>query len=635
MFTRINQRPGVGWIVLGCLISLVLFLSTLQTVVNGSDSAYATDIGEIQNALPRWGTLHFPGYPLYSLTGSLAVSALRLLGVQPAAGSSLVSAVWGVATIGLLILAQRLAYVPPLTSVLTALLYAVSTSFWIDASVAEVHTLTVALALASFWLAIRFGRSGRRADLVALALVSTQAVFHQRALVFLGPGLLLLALQQPTALRQGLGQAVLAAAAGALIYLYLPLRAWMGATWTFSQPGTWQGFWSLLLDTKTERILALPASLGEWLARARDVAGLLSNEWPLWLMLAGWAGTLWYGVRRRLESAALVLLWLPFPILSLTIWVGSVGDALLAVNLPAVALAAIGLGCLVRAACARWRPVGPLANLFLIGMLGLMFLQHRPLVLTVTRDLGAQRRIALAEEIEAPPAGRPLTLMALWGNDYWALAYAQAYLNRLPGLRLVDHNADAGAIMASNARLLTLDQTFYERPLSWWQERFGRIYLSALAPHVVELDTQPSWGPQDVSLGNPFELGNGVEIHQPTLAWEGQRLRLELFWRAALDHLPDQSVAVHLVRANPPAGPQDIVSQADQRHPVAGWYPTSGWTAGEIVRDAYYLDASAAPAEAWVRLTMYEQTAGGNFKNHAWLTLPVPERATQAAQKPN
>jgi hypothetical protein len=75
-------------------LALLLFLTTLQTGINGSHSPYTTDTGEIQNALPRWGTLHWTGYPQYSLSGSLLVTLLRLLGIVPRDDGSFVNSPW-------------------------------------------------------------------------------------------------------------------------------------------------------------------------------------------------------------------------------------------------------------------------------------------------------------------------------------------------------------------------------------------------------------------------------------------------------------------------------------------------------------------------------------------------------------
>jgi len=176
------------WVWLAVAVAALLFLSTLQTIVNGSHSPYTTDVGEIQNALPRWGTIHWTGYPLYTFLGSLFTTLLRWVGIPPAAGTSLFSALWGVVSVGLLVaLLQELDVSGPLAA-LSALIAAAATSIWMDASIAEVHTLTTAFTIATLLFAVRFGRSGERHDLFLLALSFSQGIAHQRAVVFLAPG---------------------------------------------------------------------------------------------------------------------------------------------------------------------------------------------------------------------------------------------------------------------------------------------------------------------------------------------------------------------------------------------------------------------------------------------------------------
>ena len=186
-----SQRRLV-WPSVAALATLAVFGTTLQTGINGSVHAYATDVGEIQNALPRWGIIHHSGYPQYSVLGSLFVTLLRPVGIEPAASTSLFSALWGALAAGLMVvLAQELGARGPM-AVLGALAAALSTSVWVFASLAEVHTLTLVLTLATLIFAVRFGRSGERRDLVLLALFFSQGVVHQRSVLFLAPAVLIL-----------------------------------------------------------------------------------------------------------------------------------------------------------------------------------------------------------------------------------------------------------------------------------------------------------------------------------------------------------------------------------------------------------------------------------------------------------
>lgn len=615
-------------IALAALLSLLLFISTLQTEINGSTHPYTTDVGEIQNALPRWGTIHFTGYPLYTALGSLIVTGLRVVGIPPAAGASLYSALWGAAAIALLTVLMLEVEVRPSVALITSLLFALSTSMWVDASLAELHTMTMALTFAGLLFALRFYRRGEKGDLYWLAFVAGQGVAHQRAFVFSLPALALLALPRWREMLRHWLPAFGLALLGPLTYLYLPLVDWLGSDWVFSNPGTWDGFWALVLDTKTDRIIELPSSAAQLWARLRGVAAALNGDWPWPLWLGGLSGLSLLGrAHSPLKRAALALSWIPFFLLSLVIWVGFIGDALLAAKMPVIALAAVGLGMIGEALWLRRARAGRLAVVAGVLVAGVLFLRNRPQVVAITRDPAARETIALAERVAPPGDGRPATLMALWGNDFWQLAYAHRFEDRFSHLNLVDHNADFAAILARGDHLYTLRRTFYERPPEWWRERLGPVSLSSVAPRVVEIRPRERAAAPAVGDEALLHLKNGLTILRADLAWEDERtLLLSVVWQAREAVDVDYSVAVHLVSRDPPAGPGDIPAQADAEHPVDGLYPTSLWRPGEVVRDDVLLSAPPGAEPVALRVGMYRILADGQFENSDWLSLPIPER---------
>jgi hypothetical protein len=607
----------------------MFYLTTVQSIPNGSPHPYTTDVGEIQNALPRWGTLHFPGYPLYSLTGSIFTTVLRLLGIQPALGTSLYSALWGAVSVSLLTALSLAFSVPTLAAVATSVLYGLATSVWMDASLAEVHTMTVGLLLASILLALQFGRTGKRSTLLWLALMSTQAVFHQRALVFAAPGLLLLAWPHWRVIWRNILAAIGAALVGALIYLYLPLRDWMGATWTFNAPGTWRGFWSLLLDTKVDRIVNTPETANEIANRIAGLRDVLAHDWPLVLLAAGIIGLIvggiWKGWR---ESGSLLLIALVFPLLTTVIWIGRIGDAALAVNLPTYAMAAVGLAIISAYLYDRLFWLGIASVILWIGIGVFLFVGNRPEILEVTRNSGGIEVIDTADSFTPTADGKPATFMALWGTDYWALAYAQEYQEKLESVELVDHNADLETILSEQGRLYVLSSIFYQWPLEYWIGRFGPVHLSLAAPGVMEISKKPGAIVEEQEENIDFDLGNGVTIRQAFLEWQSPTsLKLTTYWENQNPNPEDYSVAVHLVVADPPTGPQDILDQADQLHPVEGWYPVSRWLEREIIRDGYELNVPAGAVPLAVRISMYQVGEDGQFSNTDWLSLDIPTPA--------
>ena len=617
-----------AWAIIAMAVALALFLSTLQTQVNGSQSPYATDVGEIQNALPRWGTIHWTGYPLYTFLGSLFVTLFRWIGVLPATGTSLFSTLWGIVSIGILVLLLQELDVSGPVAALGGLIAAVSTSVWMDASLAEVHTLTILFTLATLLFGLRFGRSGKRRDLMLLALSFSQGVAHQRAVLFLAPAVLVLVALQWQAIWKGLLPALGLSLLSPLTYLYLPLRVHQGATWTFGSPGSWQQVMVMLFDNRAERIVSYPEGIGEWISRLIQAFDVIAIDLPPLLLALGLLGLLILLLERRWrESVALTLAWIPYLLLTAVIWIGRVGDAQLAAHLPVTILSAAGLAMLVDRARRLGRWVAIPAGVALAISVIILAVIHRPVILEVTRDPGAQPVVETAEQVAPPPDDQPTTFMALWGRDFWALAYTQQYEGRLVGLDIVDHNADFGAILSAGHRLLTLSDTFYQRPLSWWEGNLGRLYLTSAAHGVIEIARHPPIEPSQIPPGPEMDMEVGLRIRSTQLSWKDENsLLLTVFWQAATEPDMDYSIAAHLVATDPPQGAEDILAQDDRAHPVYGWYPTSHWTEGEIVRTDHLLTAPQGSEGEVVRVALYRVDEAGNYVNSPWLSIPLPTR---------
>ena len=625
-------RTDRTWFLVAMGLALVLFFATLQTTINGSHSPYTWDTGEIQNALPRWGTIHWTGYPQYSLTGSLFVSLLRPLGIPPAAGASLVSAFWATVAVGLLVLLARGLGASMPAAVIGAWFVAVSTSVWMNASLAEVHTLTLVLTIASLLFAVRFGRTGKRRDLLLLTFAFTQGVVHQRAVVFLAPGIVVLITPQWRATLKHVVAVVSVALIAPLTYLYLPLRVQMGAKWTFGQIGSWHGLWVMLTDNKAERIIELPTNMNEWLDRARIVVNILNDDLPwslLGLGLISLVLVIWSQSRR--EALGLTLCWVPYLALSLLIWEGRVGDAMLAAKLPILLFAGVGLALLISASWERLEGLGGKTGsgvagaLLLLVILAILVADHYPEIRSVTSDSDAEGIINIAEQVAPPADGQPTVMMALWGHDFWALAYAQTYLDRLPGLTLVDHNANLKGLIADGYRLWTPSKTFYVYPTTWWDRRLRQpVALSMISPDVVQVDTKPQTEVADLPRGPSLDLGNGIRIAYAEVSrLSNDKALITVVWQATEVPIIDYSVAVHLVANDPPHGPEDVLATSDRKHPVDGWYPTSRWTSGEVVTDVYLIDMVDDPKPAAVRVAMYHRDDDGSFVNSSWLSLPL------------
>lgn len=637
------------------LVAGLLYLSTYQTHINGGGHPYVTDVGEHQNALPRWGLIHHSGYPQWSALGSMFVTILRLFGVEPAAAVSLWALFWGLVTIALLVwLAFELGAAGPFAA-LGALAAGLTTSMWVDSSIGELHTMTTALTVATLLFALRFGRSGTRGDLLWLTFIFSQGIFHQRSILLLAPAVVLLVWPHIlTPFRMGWRTLLLAAGIALLApltYLYLPLRVWTGADWVFGSPGTWDGFWTLFFDNRAGRVFDLET---DWAARLRTTLEILHDDLWLPLLAVGLAG-LWlnrtqngslpYGDRPRttdrgpraaarrqslIVGLALTLAWLPNFLVTVLIWRNRVTDGQLAAKLPVLLLAGVGLALVLDWLWRRSRPLGLVAAAGLIAALGYWSLQTRPFVLSITRDDSSQAIVDAVERVALDPLGPPATVMVPWGTDYWTLTYEQAYGGRVPGLTLVDHNARPGEIIARGERLLLPDQTLRIFPPGYFEERLGPLFLSSAAPGVIEVSPEPIIDENDLAVTGispvDFDLENGLRIRGVQTAWAApDEIALAVYWQADQPIAADYSTAVHLVAQDPPASEADLLDQADRANPVDGWYPTSRWQAGEIVRDMYWLKVPEGSVPQAIRVAMYRSDPEAGFLNTPWLSLSLPE----------
>jgi hypothetical protein len=102
----------------------------------------------------------------------------------------------------------------------------------------------------------------------------------------------------------------------------------------------------------------------------------------------------------------------------------------------------------------------------------------------------------------------------------------------------------------------------------------------------------------------------------------GDGLHLTLFWQALAEMGENYTVFTHLID-----GRGDMWGQKDNQ-PVDGFYPTGGWTAGEIVRDQYDLTISpeAPPGPYWIAVGMYRAETGERLSVEQEGILPPDDK---------
>lgn len=616
-----------------CLVAAgILFLvyaTTMQQDVNGSAHDYVLDTGEIQVALNLWGTIHYTGYPLYTVLSALLTTLARTLGMSPALAASATSLTWSL--LALLVFYLILGYLLPGNTILaglTVLMVGLAESFWLHSVIAEVYSFSLMLVSLTLLLGIQLRESWQPGKWLALVFLLGTAVTHHRILLFLLPLILLLSWPYPWSWFQQrvrhIFYSLLAFASPFLAYLYMPLRAYQGARWVYGQPATWLGFWQQFTGSEvTGELLHLPDGYAAWVQNLHFLYGHLTQQFPWFVLLAGLVGLLWLiheswqiGLAFLFGAGVLPLFVTLFP---RAVWAP-------AVLMPALLCVAAGSAYLLHKLGQKrpgWQPFSWAACLLLAGFL---LRQNLPFVNTLTRDPTGRamiNRLQPVSELAASSGERP-TVALPWGTGFFAAAYGLYVTHELSDLVLVDHRVDFATIVGAEGGVLTPGLYLNYWPPAWWESRVGNVHYNAVAPEVIAIQ-RAALSDVAAPLEADFDLGNGIRIRAATVFQAtAEQAAITVYWQAMQPVERDYSVAVHWLTRFPPQGPADILAQTDSLHPVQGWYPTTRWTTGEVVRDVYALQATAVPLppSTVVAITMYYVDESGQFINNEWFVLP-------------
>jgi hypothetical protein len=621
-------------------ILATIYLLSFQNDICSYPNEYVIDSGEYQIALALWGTVHFTGAPTYSLVGAAFVWLLRLAGIQPAAGAALFSVACALVTLGLVYRLGLDLSGNPLAAGAATLALGLGRSFWINSVVAEIYAFGLALSAASLWLALRYNETHTDKTLYALAFVWGQAIVHHRLATFMAPALAVLVLPGLMGKRQGKGRwlyslraTAISVCLGALAfttYLYMPLRAHMGA-WTYGDPGTWKGFWFIFWAREVSFLLVPPTSLAALLANVQATLTELSVEWSLPGLACAGVGLATAVARPASRRLGLALLAMVVSYLAFVLTFHSAVSAeetLLWVSLGlAMALAALA------AQLWRLRPwLGAASIVGLIALAGASGLSNRSMVSELARSTRGRELIELLEA-RMPKGGKvEPTFMALWSGDYFATIYGSRVSGELNGFDVVDHRAYFKQIVESGSRLITQPATFHELPKSWWREQIGGAHLSSAELGLVEIAPSPPLTPADVPPGDSVKLGDGIRLlaYQvealDDVPLENGSLHVTLYWQATYTPTQRYSVMVHLSDQERIAAPEDLIAQADSESPVYGWYPTTKWGPGEIVREDYQVAVPAGKTPRLLAVGMYTRDEAGAFHNLGVVNIALAPR---------
>lgn len=621
------RRLVPGLVAAGIL--LLVYAATIQQDVNGSSHDYVLDTGEIQVALNLWGTIHYTGYPFYTVLSASLAAAGRGLGMSPALAASATSLTWSLlALLVFYLVLARILSGNTLLAALMVLVVGLTETFWLHSVIAEVYSFSLLLVCLALLGCLHLRERWEPGKWLVTIFVCGTAVTHHRILLFLLPVVLLFAWPQPwTWFKQQPRQifyTVFAFLFPFLAYLYLPLRAQQGALWVYGQPNRWSEFWRQFTGSEvTGGLLRLPDSYSVLVQNLHFLFDHLQQQVPWFVLLIGLGGLFWL-VRKDWQMGLALLFGAGVMPVFVLLFPRAVWPP--AVLMPSLLCTAIGIAFFLHSLVPKhpvWRPLGWAGSLLLSAFL---LLNNLPFVYSLTHDVTGREMIDRLRPVSQTAAlsGEAPTVALPWGTGFFSAAYGLYVTHELSDFTLVDNRADFAAIVDSEGGVLTPGLYLHYWPPGWWESRIGRAHYNAVTPEVVVIQ-RDALSAVAAPLAANFDLGNGIRIRAATVDKTAvNKVTVTIYWEAARPVERDYSVAVHWVTQFPPQGPDNIIAQADSFHPVQGWYPTTKWTPGEVVRDVYVLEAAAVPPSVplFLAITTYYVDEQGQFINDEWLVLP-------------
>lgn len=290
-----SERLGVPvrrlTLVVAVVVAVVFFLLYLATL---APDVLAADSGELQVVAAQLGVAHPPGFPLYII---LAHAFTRLLPfVSPAYAVNVFSAVASALTVAAVYVTGTIVTRRHLPGLIAAVALGTATTFWSQATTANVRSLTGLFAAIIILSLIIYREAIRRNDasmagswLVITGFFMGLGVTHHVSLVFLvAVGLVFIVLADPSILRQPRRWMwpAGAALAGLLPLLYLPLRATADVRGATPALATLPGFIEHVMATGFRGDLFYFTAPSDFAQRLRIMGNVLSFQFEFCLLAA-------------------------------------------------------------------------------------------------------------------------------------------------------------------------------------------------------------------------------------------------------------------------------------------------------------------------------------------------------------
>jgi hypothetical protein len=574
-----NARPDVAICLALALAALVLYTTTLLPGVGSGDTA------EFQRVAPTLGVAHPTGYPLYTMLGWLW-SQVLIVGT-PAWRMNMYSACTAALAVGTLFLAARALGQARAVAAAAALTLAVSSTFWSQATIAEVYSLAALLQVLLILALLRW-RQGRW-PLWLAGLLLGLGLAHHRTIILMLPGAVVLVglvassfrradIQQPFAMNFGsqVARAACAALAVCLLYLYLPLRApqWISSPQAFAQYVAGASALSVWLTPDQP-----------WLVAWEHVRELAQRfVWPQFFPIGALLALLGAIQLWRRDRAAAALLTISYALVLLFCTLFFVQDVevfMISAHVIATLLLGQGAMLLVEATKDRRRMTNHAERLSFVlrpsSFVGIALLLLPTLLLLRNiapiraTNSGASEAIARATLAQPLPAG---ALLIVDWEAVEGLRYLQTIEGQRPDLEIRPLNADVVRADAE-AALAAGREVYLLRPqpeLGLAQSPVGRLWRVSSSPIALDTDTPTDQHWQDGIVLRGFSLPRGS--YQP-----GDVVPVTLEWQAQAVPAQRYTLFVHLV------GQDGIVRGQQDREPSRA--PTNRWQLNERTIDVY------------------------------------------------
>lgn len=614
------------------IFGLILYIITLAPSVGEIRS----DMLEFQLVIYQLAIAHPTGYPLYTILGKF----FTLLPIGDIAYRvNIMSAVFGAATVALVyrlilqttIPEQKGEYVGIFFGKLTrpiniwsihiggiigALLLAVSSVFWQQATIAEVYTLNSLFVVTLLLLIITTSTvlSNTTRQILWVVFLYGLSLTHHRTVILLMPALIiyLYLIRQAFFKPKILILSLMLGLLPLLLYLYLLIRGHIGSL-DGSYQNTWNGFWRHV-SASDYNVFIFEWPFGE----RRGIAfywNLLESQF--YTTIPGIIGLIYLFWMRKYRVLLLTsVTCLAYTGFNLLYHVSDIEVFFIPVFLLWAIWSGIGVVGLLHLATSLKNPIW---RSIVIGIVLIIFIlvifQLVQTNFSILRQNNTWQVHDYGLDMLQQPLPKGATIVGAIRGEVTLIRYFQQTENLRPDLNTVVAEPEAERL-ATVERLLAEGKSVYlTRELPGTPERWSLIAMGPLIRVNPKPDTtlpQVSFPVNQVVIQEIKLLG--YDLSRPSHTGLGPApVRLTLFWQAIMPLTRSLKVSVRLLN---PA--EKSVAASIDAVPVHFAYPTTAWHPGEIVSDVYDLILPIdTPSDFYIPLLIWYDPAQYDPNNNS------------------